>query len=212
MANDDVPGSTALSQCDSNALPRAGAARQRRRADADGDKIVGSRARHEWNSVHFSGWFNSGRARDALAPDRRTGSPLLPTVVVSVGNPPEPSCDAPSGYERPVEGAFPDSPSLWIACVRPHRNAPSFTRDRGGRRSFAPMARLKIAQVKEATSQEWDAAWEHCRYATYFHSRLWAEIWETYSGYMRPEPKLIVFSDGLTAVLPLSRCPAIRMI
>ncbi|HET9606654.1 MAG TPA: GNAT family N-acetyltransferase [Nitrospira sp.] len=67
------------------------------------------------------------------------------------------------------------------------------------------MARLKIAQVKEATSQEWDAAWEHCNYATYFQSRSWAEIWETYSGYMRPEPKLIGFSDGLKAVLPLSR-------
>jgi len=53
---------------------------------------------------------------------------------------------------------------------------------------------------------EWDTIWQNCTYATFFHSREWAEIWEVYKkGKMKPDPKLFEFSDGLKALLPLSR-------
>lgn len=64
---------------------------------------------------------------------------------------------------------------------------------------------LKITQVQTATNQEWDEIWENCDYATYFHSREWAETWQHYTqGKLQPEPKLVKFSDGQQALLPLS--------
>ena len=78
VANDDVPGSTALSQSDANALPR-----ERGRgatAAARMPTVIRSSAHApvmRCNSVHFSGCFHSARARDAAGADPRTGSPLL---------------------------------------------------------------------------------------------------------------------------------------
>ncbi len=61
-----------------------------------------------------------------------------------------------------------------------------------------------IQSVRSATSLQWDAIWKDCETATYFHSREWAEIWQAYSsGFLRPDPLLVEFSDGKRALLPL---------
>ena len=64
---------------------------------------------------------------------------------------------------------------------------------------------VSIAKVLSPAVGEWDLTWSQCPYSTYFHSREWAEIWRAYTGgAMRPDPKLIIFSDGTKALLPLS--------
>lgn len=64
---------------------------------------------------------------------------------------------------------------------------------------------LRIEEIRPAGEPEWDALWAACEYATYFHSREWAEIWEEYSeGRIRPDPRLVTFSDRSQALLPLS--------
>ena len=65
--------------------------------------------------------------------------------------------------------------------------------------------RVRIADMRPATAEEWDRAWASSGCATYFHSREWAEIWAAYSGdRMRPAPRLVSFTDGNQAVLPLT--------
>ena len=65
--------------------------------------------------------------------------------------------------------------------------------------------KLSIINVRKATPNEWDNIWSNCDYATYFHSREWAEIWQRYThNNMRPEPRLIEFSDGSNVLLPFS--------
>jgi len=65
---------------------------------------------------------------------------------------------------------------------------------------------LSLRRVRPANSKEWDTLWGKCPYATYFHSREWAEIWKAYSREtIVPDPKLLEFSDGTKALLPLSR-------
>jgi len=67
------------------------------------------------------------------------------------------------------------------------------------------MAELSIVQTRPAAPEEWDKIWGNCDYATYFHSRQWAEIWQTYTqGFYQPVPELITFSDNKQAVLPFS--------
>jgi hypothetical protein len=52
---------------------------------------------------------------------------------------------------------------------------------------------------------EWDRVWRACPWSTHFHSRSWAEAWETASGgTMRPAPLRASFADGAEAILPLS--------
>ena len=64
---------------------------------------------------------------------------------------------------------------------------------------------ISIKNIRSATASEWDHIWKECDYSTYFHSREWAEIWNRYTkGKMRPDPKLIMFTDGKKAILPLS--------
>jgi hypothetical protein len=64
---------------------------------------------------------------------------------------------------------------------------------------------IRINKVRSAHFEEWDFIWNACKYATYFHSREWAEIWCSYTnGKMRPAPKIVIFSDGKMALLPLS--------
>ena len=64
---------------------------------------------------------------------------------------------------------------------------------------------IHIDQILPAQPEEWDVIWRQCSYATYFHSREWAEIWAHYSQeWMRPNPLLVMFSDGKEALLPLS--------
>lgn len=64
---------------------------------------------------------------------------------------------------------------------------------------------ISIDKISKASPQEWDEIWSACEYATYFHSREWAEIWRTYTcGQIRPAASMIYFSDGKKALLPLS--------
>ena len=67
-----------------------------------------------------------------------------------------------------------------------------------------PSDRVAIARVRPAGDAEWDAAWLGCDYATYFHSRAWAEVWAAHRrGEIRPAPRAVEFSDGRRALLPL---------
>lgn len=64
---------------------------------------------------------------------------------------------------------------------------------------------ITIKKIYSASMDEWDLVWSQCDYSTYFHSREWAEIWHLYTeGEISPTPKIIVFSDGEKALLPLS--------
>lgn len=64
---------------------------------------------------------------------------------------------------------------------------------------------IQITEVRSATNNEWDTIWQKCDYATYFHSREWANIWHQYTkGKLKAEPKIIGFSDGKFALLPIS--------
>ena len=62
-----------------------------------------------------------------------------------------------------------------------------------------------IIEVRAATNKEWDELWRESANSTYFHSREWAEIWSSYTnGRIQPAPRLVLFSDGAEALLPLS--------
>jgi hypothetical protein len=64
---------------------------------------------------------------------------------------------------------------------------------------------LTIVEVRDSTIREWDDIWESCEASTYYHSRGWAEIWQSYSkGRIRPLPKTFYFSDGTKALVPFS--------
>lgn len=64
---------------------------------------------------------------------------------------------------------------------------------------------LIIDTVRAATDEEWDEIWSGCEYATYFHSREWAETWAKYTrGKISPSPRLLIFSDGKRALYPLA--------
>jgi hypothetical protein len=55
-----------------------------------------------------------------------------------------------------------------------------------------------------ATLQQWQSTWEGCPTSTYFHSPEWAKIWQLHTrGAVRPAPKLLRFSDGCEAIIPL---------
>lgn len=63
---------------------------------------------------------------------------------------------------------------------------------------------LTIEHERGATRDEWRAIWEGSDSSTYFQSPEWAEIWERHSGgRLRPAAKLLRFSDGVEALLPL---------
>lgn len=62
-----------------------------------------------------------------------------------------------------------------------------------------------IIKITDATPLEWDAIWQACDYATFSHSRAWAELWQAYAPRaFTPAPKLVTFSDGRRALLPLT--------
>jgi CelD/BcsL family acetyltransferase involved in cellulose biosynthesis len=72
-------------------------------------------------------------------------------------------------------------------------------------RVSGPM-QLKITEISPASAEIWNAIWRDCDYATYFHSREWADLWSTYTqGQIEPAPKLVRLSDGTRVLLPLSR-------
>jgi len=67
---------------------------------------------------------------------------------------------------------------------------------------------MKIVDNRRATDREWNTIWGECDEATYFHSCEWADIWSRYTKDgnrpYNPDPRLIIFSDGKKALLPLS--------
>lgn len=68
-----------------------------------------------------------------------------------------------------------------------------------------PLARLGISRVTEASDSEWKDFWQRSEGASYFQSPEWAYLWSSYSrGLLRPTPKLVHFSDGRCALVPLS--------
>jgi len=64
---------------------------------------------------------------------------------------------------------------------------------------------LYVKKLGMPTKRKWDHIWSKCEYATYFQSREWAEILETYSnGNYQPSPFSVKFSDGTQAIFPLT--------
>jgi len=64
---------------------------------------------------------------------------------------------------------------------------------------------LHVERVRPASDREWDRAWYDCDYATFFHGREWAELWQVYTrGRVRPAPRVVELSDRTTVLLPLS--------
>lgn len=69
-----------------------------------------------------------------------------------------------------------------------------------------PIPPVRIVDVRVAASAEWDSIYSACDYATFFHSRQWADAWfRTSNGDIEPVPQLLTFSDGATVLLPLCR-------
>jgi hypothetical protein len=65
--------------------------------------------------------------------------------------------------------------------------------------------RLRIRRARRADDAEWDRTLRECAWATFFHSRAWAQAWSQSSrGRLRPSARVIEFSDGASALLPLS--------
>jgi len=63
---------------------------------------------------------------------------------------------------------------------------------------------VSVQDIRPATSTEWDEIWSGCEYATFFHSREWAEVWvEYYKNKVTLKPKIVSFSDEAKALLPL---------
>ncbi|HEY6797465.1 MAG TPA: GNAT family N-acetyltransferase [Kineosporiaceae bacterium] len=61
----------------------------------------------------------------------------------------------------------------------------------------------KIVATKRATPVEWDDVVDASPCATFFHTREWAELWQTYSaGALTPAGQLVRFADGAVALLP----------
>jgi hypothetical protein len=64
---------------------------------------------------------------------------------------------------------------------------------------------LSILKIYPASNQEWDEVWASCHYATFFHSRHWAETCaKLHRSSLCPTPQVVVFSDHQTALLPFS--------
>jgi hypothetical protein len=70
---------------------------------------------------------------------------------------------------------------------------------------------LQIKQIRQANYEEWDSIVNLCEYATYFHSREWAQIWEEYSdSKQQKDPKIIIFTDHKSALFPLSYTKSVK--
>ena len=70
---------------------------------------------------------------------------------------------------------------------------------------------VRIVRDEPATAEEWDEAWETCATASYSQSRDWSEVWKAASGgRYTPAARRLVFSDGLSVVVPLTRRNLVR--
>jgi hypothetical protein len=65
---------------------------------------------------------------------------------------------------------------------------------------------LSIEHISTPSAQTWDAIWKADKYATYYQSREWAELWSSYSNRrLQPAPLQFQFSDGVKVLIPFSR-------
>lgn len=63
---------------------------------------------------------------------------------------------------------------------------------------------VSITRVQTPTEEVWHSIWAACPYATFFHGPEWARAWQIFSGgLVRPAARLIGFSDGTEALVPL---------
>jgi hypothetical protein len=66
----------------------------------------------------------------------------------------------------------------------------------------------RITAVRRATLAEWRVVADADEDATFFHGPAWAELWEAYTeGAVRPDPKLVEFADGRSAILGITKVP-----
>jgi CelD/BcsL family acetyltransferase involved in cellulose biosynthesis len=73
---------------------------------------------------------------------------------------------------------------------------------------IVPVVSGRVASVRSATVGEWRAVADADEGATFFHGPAWAELWEAYTeGAVRPDPRLVEFADGRSAILGISRVP-----
>lgn len=64
---------------------------------------------------------------------------------------------------------------------------------------------LSITQTSSLSDEQWDTYWAQSDQATFSHSREWHHVWKVYTrGAISPAPLTVEFSDGKTAVVPLS--------
>ncbi|HMK91604.1 MAG TPA: GNAT family N-acetyltransferase [Thermoleophilia bacterium] len=64
----------------------------------------------------------------------------------------------------------------------------------------------RVVHEAPATGRQWDDAWRSSPWATWFESREWSETWcACSSGQLCPDARLVTFSDGVEAVLAVSR-------
>ena len=65
-----------------------------------------------------------------------------------------------------------------------------------------------VSAVRPATMSEWRLVADADEDATFFHGPGWAELWEAYTeGAARPDPKLVEFADGRSAILGITKVP-----
>jgi hypothetical protein len=66
---------------------------------------------------------------------------------------------------------------------------------------------LTWSLIEDAADRDraWDEVVESCGYATFFHTRAWAELFVSTLKTWQPDPVAIEFSDGNMVVLPLMR-------
>ena len=63
---------------------------------------------------------------------------------------------------------------------------------------------MRLVESRSPLPDEWDSIWRECPYATYFHSREWAELWASYTqGRLTLDARLLQFEDGKRLLLPL---------
>ncbi len=63
---------------------------------------------------------------------------------------------------------------------------------------------LTITSYQPATFEEWNAHYQHCPYATFFHSSDWMKLWHAFNPQHQIDTRHIVFSDGKTLIVPLT--------
>ncbi|MEI7554523.1 GNAT family N-acetyltransferase [Candidatus Chlorohelix sp.] len=62
-----------------------------------------------------------------------------------------------------------------------------------------------MLQKTIATNEEWDSLASECDNATFFHTREWAELWETYTGgKLKAEAEILTLTDATRVLIPFS--------